>query len=160
MSTIGAVIYQLLNEIASSVQVMFSNPFDMMKFTIPVAAVFVTSFAARRYAKKQKIDMLPSFEKKREMFSVPHDRLNLEVSRIMRENYSNVVTRIRSDFESANDKYRMYKKLLKRYRKYNSRIDSSIRRIRSRAVIQRKEILNQLIDLHDSLAEIKAKYSR
>ena len=160
MSTIGAVIYQLLNEIASSVQVMFSNPFDMMKFTIPVAAVFVTSFAARRYAKKQKIDMLPSFEKKREMFSVPHDRLNLEVSRIMRENYSNVVTRIRSDFESANDKYKMYKKLLKRYRKYNSRIDSSIRRIRSRAVIQRKEILNQLIDLHDSLAEIKAKDSR
>ena len=78
----------------------------------------------------------------------------------MRENYSNVVTRIRSDFESANDKYRMYKKLLKRYRKYNSRIDSSIRRIRSRAVIQRKEILNQLIDLHDSLAEIKAKDSR
>ncbi|MCL5439451.1 MAG: hypothetical protein M1595_00895 [Candidatus Thermoplasmatota archaeon] len=157
MSTIGAVIYQLLNEIASSVQVMFSNPFDMMKFTIPVAAVFVTSFAARRYAKKQKIDMLPSFEKKREMFSVPHDRLNLEVSRIMRENYSNVVTRIRSDFESANDKYRMYKKLLKRYRKYNSRIDSSIRRIRLRAINQRREILKQLIDLHDSLAEIKAK---
>ena len=160
MSTIGAVIYQLLNEIASSVQVMFSNPFDMMKFTIPVAAVFVTSFAARRYAKKQKIDMLPSFEKKREMFSVPHDRLNLEVSRIMRENYSNVVTRIRSDFESANDKYRMYKKLLKRYRKYNSRIDSSIRRIRLRAINQRREILKQLIDLHDSLAEIKAKDSR
>jgi hypothetical protein len=157
LSTIGAVIYQLLNEIASSVQVMFSNPFDMMKFTIPVAAVFVTSFAARRYAKKQKIDMLPSFEKKREMFSVPHDRLNLEVSRIMRENYSNVVTRIRSDFESANDKYRMYKKLLKRYRKYNSRIDSSIRRIRLRAINQRREILKQLIDLHDSLAEIKAK---
>ncbi len=157
MSNIGAVIYQLLNEIVSSVQVMFSNPFDMMKFTIPVAAVFVTSFAARRYAKKQKIDMLPSFEKKREMFSVPHDRLNLEVSRIMRENYSNVVTRIRSDFESANGKYRMYKKLLKRYRKYNSRIDSSIRRIRLRAINQRREILKQLIDLHDSLAEIKSK---
>ncbi len=157
MSNIEAVLYQLLNEIVSSIQVMLSNPLDMMRFTIPVAAVFVTSFAARRYAKKQKIDMLPSFEKKREMFSVPHDRLNLEVSRIMKENYSNVVTRIRSDFESANDKYKMYKKLLKRYRKYNSRIDSSIRRIRSRAVIQRKEILNQLIDLHDSLAEIKAK---
>ncbi|MGC8515719.1 MAG: hypothetical protein ACP5OC_06270 [Thermoplasmata archaeon] len=160
MSNIGAVISQLLNEIVSSIQVMLSNPLDMMKFTIPVAAVFVTSFAARRYAKKQKIDMLPSFEMKREMFSVPHDRLNREVSRIMKENYSNVVSRIRSDFESANDKYKIYKKLLKRYRKYNSRIDSSIRRIRSRAITQRKEILNQLIDLHDSLAEIKAKELR
>lgn len=157
MNNIGAMIYQLLNEIVSSIHIMLSSPLDMMKFTIPVAAVFVTSFAARRYAKKQKIDMLPSFEKKREMFSVPLDRLNTEVSSIMKENYSNVVSRIKSDFDSANDKYRMYKKLLRRYRKYNSRIDSSIRRIRSNAIPRRKEILNQLIDLHDSLAEIIAK---
>jgi hypothetical protein len=157
LNNIGAMIYQLLNEIVSSIHIMLSSPLDMMKFTIPVAAVFVTSFAARRYAKKQKIDMLPSFEKKREMFSVPLDRLNTEVSSIMKENYSNVVSRIKSDFDSANDKYRMYKKLLRRYRKYNSRIDSSIRRIRSNAIPRRKEILNQLIDLHDSLAEIIAK---
>jgi hypothetical protein len=160
LNSIGAVLSQLMNEIVSSIQIMFSSPLDMMKFTIPVAAVFVTSFAARRYAKKQKIDTLPSFEKKREMFSVPQDRINLEVSRIMKENYSDVVSRIKSDFESANDKYRLYKKLLRRYRKYNSRIDSSIRRIRSRAISRRKEIMSQLIDLHASLVEIKAKELR
>lgn len=160
MSDIGSAFSQLLNDITSSIHLMLSDPLGMMKFTIPVAAVFVTSFAARRYAKKQKIDTLPSFEKKREMFSLPRDRLNLEVSRIMKENYSMVVSKIRSDFESTNEKYRTYKKLLKRYKKYNSRIDSSIRRIRTHAIFMRKEILNQLMELHDSLAEIKANNLR
>lgn len=160
MSGTGGVIYQILNEIVSSLHSMVSSPLDMLKFTIPVAAVFVSSFAARRYAKKQKIDLLPSFEMKRETFSLPQDRLNLEVSRIMNENYSTVISKIKTDFESAHGKYRVYKTLLKQYRRYNARTDSSIRRIRNRAIIRRKEILNKLIDLDQSLAEIVLKDSR
>ncbi len=160
MSGLGGIIYQLLNEIVSSLQAMISSPADMLKFTIPVAAVFVTSFAARRYAKKQKIDMLPSFEMKREMFNLPRDRLNLEVSRIMNENYSTVISKIETDFEGAHNKYRVYKALLKQYRRYNARTDSSIKRIRARAIVRRKEILNRLIDLDESLAEMVLKDSR
>ncbi len=150
----SSVFGTIYTDFLSSLHQMLSSPVDMLKFTIPVAIIFVYSFTLQRYTKKQKIDSLPSFESRREIFRLPEDEFNMEVADIMRENYSKTVSDISRNFNEAKLKYKRYRKLIKQYTRYNRRMTSSIRFLKKKAAERRKEILKSLVDLEAELESL------
>lgn len=151
MSGILSVYSQLLSDLDSALHTMLSNPLAMLRFTIPLVIIVFSSFIARRYQKIQKIDAMPSFEKKRELFRLPQDVFNLEVSKILEEDYSDVIYRIKIDFQDAHARVQEYKRLIRKYKRYEGRLNSSFKRIRESAVERRREVLDNMIKLHDGL---------
>lgn len=151
MSSLIGTYQQIFAMIYQAVITMLTNPLAMLRFFIPVLAILITSFAARFLQKRQKIDLLPTFEKKRELFRLPHDRLNLEVTKVVNEDYSDVVYRIGEDFQDAHARVQEFKRLIRRYRRAESRMTSGFKRLRERSVVRRRELLESLIELHRGL---------
>ncbi len=140
---------QLFQSIGNALGIMVHNPLWMLRFTIPVFMILFSSFIASMYHKRQTLDATPSFERRREEFRLPQDKFNLEVSRILKEDYSDVIYRIESDFEDAKLRVKEYKRLMRLFRRDEGRLNSGFRRLRSKAQVRRKETLDQLLRLHD-----------
>ncbi len=154
MIEFASLVSTALNDFYSSLQTMFAAPGNMIRFFIPVTIIFLSSFAVRHYTKKQRLDSIPNFEKKRERFALPDDIFNEEVSNIMRGDYSTQVSKITMDFYHAYMEYKEFKILIRRYRRYRARMGSSFKRVRERSSDKSKIVLNQLLDLHQRLGEL------
>lgn len=149
MSGILSVYSQLLSEIDHAINTMLTHPLWMLRFTIPILIIFLSSFVAGIYHRWQSLDAMPSFERKRELFRLPHDFFNAEVSKIMEEDYSDVVYRIGLDFQDAKLRVQAYKRLIRRYRRYEARLNSSFKTFRTSAKAKRRDTLDELLSLHD-----------
>lgn len=131
-----------------------THPFTDMKFLVPVVLILCLSFVVRQFSVAQKVDSSPTLEKKREKFTLPNDRFNLEVGVIMREDYNVYVRAMESDMRSVDQIRKRFVKQLKKYRKFDILSRSPFSRRKKKGDILRKSMLNDLIDTYTEIKRL------
>lgn len=154
MSSANPLYQYFFTMIQTMVHDILYDPLTDVKFIVPVMAIIIASVFVRHMSVKQTVDSSPTLEKKRERFKLPRDRFNVEVDIILRENYSSYVRAMESDLIKLEQIRKRFKKLLRRYNRYEYMARSSIERREKRGRRMSKSVLNELIDTYSEIKKM------
>ncbi len=154
MSSSGSLLQYFASTLQSVAQHIVNYPLTDMKFVIPITFVVLLSVYVRHLSVRQKIDSSPTLEKKRERFKLPMDRFNMEVDIILREDYRTYVRAMENDIYEIELIRKRFKKLLKKYNRYEFMSRSAIERRKKKGLRLRKSILNDLIDTYSEIKKM------
>lgn len=148
MSSSSSMLQYFMTTLQQMLVKVLNDPVTDMKFVVPVASVIILSLFIRHMSVKETVDSAPELEKKRERFKLPRDRFNVEVDIIMREDYSSYVRAMERDLYEIELIRKKFKKLLKKYNRYEYMTRSAIDRRSKKGKKMRKAVLNDMIDTY------------
>lgn len=154
MSSGSPILQYILTTLSGMWNHIINYPLTDLKFLIPVISMVAMSGVVRHMSVKQRIDSSPSLEKKREKFSLPRDRFNVEVDVILREDYSSYVRAMENDLFEIEFLRKKFMRTLRKYRRVDAMTRSTFERRVKRGKKLKKAVLNELIDAYTDIKKM------
>lgn len=142
----------LTSYLSSDLSAIANNPLTDLKFMIPVIMLVVAAIAMRGVSKRSKVDATPTLTQKIEPFHTPRDKFNIEVKRIMSDDYDYYVRLIDDRMKRVEEMRRSFVRYKKMYYVAARGITSPSKRRKTRAEKLRKDSFAAMLEIAKEMA--------